>query len=353
MKRIIACSVLTLGLCLGGAAYASPEAPAEQPAEAAVEQAAEPAAEPAAPVSDLEAVDQNINQIKSELSVYQETQAQIENIESQTTELSGQLETLKTSEAAVSEELGTLSSTYEAGAAPAMEKVNEMYGGEEGGYEKALLESGNVNDFFSQVDEVKKVVGEDTESLKQLREVKKGMNEKAAQLEEVQSQITPIETQITELKSQVPDYENVKGQIEYLTAQLSTLEVQREELAQIEYVSTTRTNLVNTAYQYLGTPYVWGGTTPNGFDCSGFVQYVYRQLGISIPRVTTGQEYAGIDVTGQELAAGDLVLWGRRGGTHHVGMYIGDGKYIHSPQTGDVVRIANLNSYSVARRIVY
>ncbi len=110
--------------------------------------------------------------------------------------------------------------------------------------------------------------------------------------------------------------------------------------------------LVQTAFKYKGIYYVWGGTTPNGFDCSGFVQYVYAECGISIPRVTTSQEYAGIDVTGQTLEPGDLVFWGTRGATYHVGMYIGDGKYIHSPQTGDYIREATLGNYSVVRRIV-
>lgn len=110
--------------------------------------------------------------------------------------------------------------------------------------------------------------------------------------------------------------------------------------------------LVQTAKKYLGIPYVWGGTTPSGFDCSGLMQYVYRECGISISRVTYTQEYEGVDVTGQNLQPGDLVFWGARGNTYHVGMYIGNGQYIQAPQTGDVVKISTLGSYSVARRII-
>lgn len=106
---------------------------------------------------------------------------------------------------------------------------------------------------------------------------------------------------------------------------------------------------------YLGTPYVWGGTSPSGFDCSGLVQYVYRQLGISISRTSYTQVNDGRKVDKSELRAGDLVFFARKGNVHHVGMYIGNGRFIHAPQTGDVVKISNLSDrsdYYTARRIV-
>lgn len=112
---------------------------------------------------------------------------------------------------------------------------------------------------------------------------------------------------------------------------------------------------VNLARQYLGVPYVWGGTTPNGFDCSGLVQYVYKQLGINISRTTYRQVNDGRAVTKDELKAGDLIFFANSGSVHHVGIYIGDGQFIHAPQTGDVVKITNLSDrkdFYAARRIV-
>lgn len=117
--------------------------------------------------------------------------------------------------------------------------------------------------------------------------------------------------------------------------------------------SPTGNALVDTAKQYLGTPYVWGGTTPSGFDCSGFVQYVYGQNGKSIPRTTYEQIKSGIAVDKSSLALGDLVFFGDSSAPHHVGMYVGNGKYIHAPQTGDVVKISDLSArsdYAGARR---
>lgn len=112
---------------------------------------------------------------------------------------------------------------------------------------------------------------------------------------------------------------------------------------------------VETAKQYLGVPYVWGGTTPSGFDCSGLVKYVYGQIDVSISRTTYTQVNEGRYVSRDELLPGDLVFFGDSSSPHHVGMYIGDGMMIHAPQTGDVVKITSLSArsdYATARRIV-
>ena len=107
--------------------------------------------------------------------------------------------------------------------------------------------------------------------------------------------------------------------------------------------------LVASAKKYLGVPYVWGGTSPKGFDCSGLMQYVCRQNGISLPRVAASQRNAGKYVSRANLQPGDLVFFGKGGRITHVGMYVGNGNMIHAPQTGDVVKISSINSsYRVA-----
>ena len=112
---------------------------------------------------------------------------------------------------------------------------------------------------------------------------------------------------------------------------------------------------VDIIKKYLGVPYVWGGTSPSGFDCSGLVQYVYKQLGINISRTSYTQVNDGRKVDKSELKAGDLVFFAKQGDVHHVGMYIGNGQFIHAPQTGEVVKVSDLsdrNDYYTARRIV-
>lgn len=106
--------------------------------------------------------------------------------------------------------------------------------------------------------------------------------------------------------------------------------------------------------KYLGTPYVWGGSKPGGFDCSGLLQYVWGQKGVKIPRTTYQQVKAGVEVSLNQLKPGDAVFFGSHDAPHHVGMYIGHGQFVEAPHTGAVVRISNLNDrlgdFAQARR---
>jgi peptidoglycan DL-endopeptidase CwlO len=111
--------------------------------------------------------------------------------------------------------------------------------------------------------------------------------------------------------------------------------------------------VVGIAMQYLGTPYVYGGASPGGFDCSGFVMYVFAQIGVSLPHNAAAQYGYGMPVSRDQLQAGDLVFFN---GLGHVGIYIGGGQFIHSPHTGDVVKISSMtgwytSTYVGARRL--
>ena len=104
---------------------------------------------------------------------------------------------------------------------------------------------------------------------------------------------------------------------------------------------------VGIAMQYLGIPYKWGGASPaTGFDCSGFTMYVFAQLGVSLPHHAATQFTMGTPVSKDQLQPGDLVFFN---GLGHMGMYIGGGQFIHSPRTGDVVKISSLSQDWYAR----
>ena len=106
-----------------------------------------------------------------------------------------------------------------------------------------------------------------------------------------------------------------------------------------------RDAVVELAYKQLGKKYVWGAEGPNSFDCSGLTKYVYRNaLGKTIPRTSAAQSSYGQYVSKSNLQPGDLVFSGANGKVSHVGIYIGNGKMIHAPQTGDVVKISDINS---------
>jgi cell wall-associated NlpC family hydrolase len=112
--------------------------------------------------------------------------------------------------------------------------------------------------------------------------------------------------------------------------------------------------VVGIAMRYLGTPYVWGGASPGGFDCSGLVMFAFGQMGVSLPHSTYALWGMGVAVSQGDLQAGDLVFFA---GLGHMGIYMGGGQFIHAPHTGDVVKISSMSgwyasTYVGARRIL-
>lgn len=105
-------------------------------------------------------------------------------------------------------------------------------------------------------------------------------------------------------------------------------------------------SVIAEAYKYLGVPYVWGGKTPSGFDCSGFTSYVFRNAtGREIGGWTVPQESAGTKISVAEAQPGDLYFWGSAGSTYHVAIALGGGQYIHAPTTGQTVSVGSVGSY--------
>lgn len=106
--------------------------------------------------------------------------------------------------------------------------------------------------------------------------------------------------------------------------------------------------IVREAFEHLGKPYVWGAKGPNTFDCSGLTYYVYmKATGHYIGGWTGEQQYAGTQIPVSQAQPGDLVFWGPSSGvTHHVGIYIGNGQFIHAPQPGDKVRVTSISDFT-------
>ena len=110
--------------------------------------------------------------------------------------------------------------------------------------------------------------------------------------------------------------------------------------------NSSASSAISTAKKYIGGRYVFGGTSPSGFDCSGFTQYVFNQSGISIPRTTTGQASVGSSVSKSQLQPGDLLVFSGtyKAGPSHVGVYIGDGNFVHAANSRKGVRVDSVNS---------
>lgn len=176
---------------------------------------------------------------------------------------------------------------------------------------------------------------------------------------QIENAITALRGLRNQIVSSTVDNEIVKA-----------MEKGREKIAAIESENTinrgpssTSTNsgsssgsadaLVAYAYQFIGRPYVLGATGPNLFDCSGFTQYVYKQLGYGLSRTTYTQVNQGRYVPRDQLQKGDLVFSnGPASAPGHVGIYVGNGQIIHAPRTGDVVKVSPIFNYTTARRIL-
>ena len=113
-------------------------------------------------------------------------------------------------------------------------------------------------------------------------------------------------------------------------------------------ISSARSTLLNHGKKFIGTPYVWGGTSPKGFDCSGLVHYLYQKQGVSIPR-NSREQFSRLPVASNPQP-GDLVFFRRNGTINHVGLYLGGGKMLHAPQTGAKVRIEDMGRPNWKRR---
>ena len=129
--------------------------------------------------------------------------------------------------------------------------------------------------------------------------------------------------------------------------------VERVQEKSPEVKQEVSSEIIKIASEYLGIPYVWGGTTPSGFDCSGFTSYVFRNFGVNLPRVSRSQATVGAKVDYANLQPGDLVFFGS-GSISHVGIYIGNGNMVHSPRPGKSVEISSMryHKFITARRVL-
>jgi len=226
------------------------------------------------------------------------------------------------------------------------------------GYMEVIMESKNFSDFISRVESVKRIIDYDQDIIDNLDKKKKAIVEEKEKLEQENKNLLALkadnEKKLAKLNE---DKENQKKLID----QLKIAELNDElkgKLASldmpVESLPSKDNDVISYSYKFLGIPYLWGGTTPSGFDCSGFVQYVYAHFGVGIGRTTYDQIKDGKEVQVSELQPGDLVFFGTADDPHHVGMYIGSGMYIHAPHTGDIIKVSALSGrgdYLTARRV--
>lgn len=236
-------------------------------------------------------------------------------------------------------------------------------------------------------DEITKINEETNKILEEFEDKKKEQEELIAQLEaeraifdeeflsvaereliSYQVELVDSSSSISELQSAASQLTNIKDYqlkspiviqeaedaIYFATLKIEELQAQ-EEAARVsanrgQTYSGSSSSIVDYAYQFLGTPYVYGATGPSAFDCSGFTSYVFRNAaGVEISRTTYSQVGVGQEVSYNELQPGDLVF---TYGLDHVGIYVGNGQYIHAPYPGESVKVSPVTSFYTARRVL-
>jgi cell wall-associated NlpC family hydrolase len=250
---------------------------------------------------------------------------------------------------------------------------------------EVILGSTSLDDLLNRVDAAKRVSSLDERILKDVRDSRAAYTHELAKLRTMQAEQRRVVAERAATKQQIESHlaerqkllDSIKGEIARLQEQerrqQARLKAEAERRLATDPASTSEAissaggptttavpasrygGVVGIAMGYLGVPYQWGGASPStGFDCSGFVMYVFAKVGMSLPHSSYAQYGYGVPVSRDQLQPGDLVFFD---GLGHVGIYIGGGEFIHAPHTGDVVKISSISgwyadTYVGARRIL-
>ena len=260
------------------------------------------------------------------------------------------------------------------------ERLRDLYvNGEGDSTLEVILGSRSLDDIIARLDAIERISSQDAGILKTVKKYRKEVETRRARLQQARADQARLVSERAEEKASIEGrlaerqqlLESVKDEIVQLQAEerqrQATLAAQararvqalelaaqvQKDTAQSTYDDSFVTpaydidvpparysHVVGIALQYLGIPYVWGGSSPStGFDCSGLIMYVYAQVGVSLPHHAATQFGYGTPVSFDQLEPGDLVFFH---GLSHAGIYIGGGQFVHAPHSGDVVKISSM-----------
>lgn len=236
------------------------------------------------------------------------------------------------------------------------DRAVDMYrGGGNISYVEVLFGSSDFKDFSSMWDLLQDMSKEDGAKALELKKLQAELDKLTAELKAQEKVAAEAEAAMKKNKK------SIEKQLAERKAKLRGLEAEVAALYAAEARRTSgggstsggrktfpaptrapRSEVVNIAKRYLGAPYKWAANGPNSFDCSGLTVFVYKQVGVSLPRTSRSQINVGQRVSKAHLKPGDLVFFGSP--IRHVGIYVGNNQYLHAPRTGDVVKISSLAS---------
>jgi cell wall-associated NlpC family hydrolase len=315
------------------------------------------------PASDLAAVKKQQSELETKIS---ELDDQIQNlmivvdknkkdIAAKQTEINKTKEDIAKQEAAIEAEQNLFN-----------KRLRAMYIGGPTSYIDMILSSKDFGDFISRISNCQTIIEYDTKLIGDFKAKEAQLNASKETLEKDNEKLLALQkdsqAKLAELKkekaAQAPLLADLKALESKYSAQLASSSTAGLLALAQSTASTSRgstgvsaAQIIDYASQFLGVPYVWGGTSPSGFDCSGLVQYVYGHFGIYLPRTAAEQQQVGLYVSRDQLQPGDLVFFGDP--AHHVGIYVGNGMMLHAPHTGDVVKISPLSTdFTYGRRVL-
>ena len=249
--------------------------------------------------------------------------------------------------------------------------------GDSGGAVDVILGAKSLDDLLDRLDMAQRVGGQDARVLTEMRRFRgevetrrqklsndrdrqaQVVSQRASQKQWIESKLSERRQLLSSIQGEIKRMEQAEARRQAILAEQARarLAATRSEASQpqalqysppvadsstpsVPVPSSQYGGVVGIAMQYLGTPYVWGGSSPGGFDCSGLVMFVYAQMGVSLPHHAADIYNYGVPVSRDQLQPGDLVFFD---GLGHMGIYIGGGQFIHAPHTGDVVKISSLS----------
>ena len=288
----------------------------------------------------LNAVEARLSSVstQSEIAVekYNQATSQLDAVEAKIAENQKQLETARRNLATANDQL--------------VQRARDMYKARDVGVMDVVFKADNFDDLIEELDMMQRLGNSDVDTVHAIAAYKRDIKDRRVKLEADEKTATRLvadrQVQKDHLIALRSDLEGLTGKIKKEIKKLKYQAKLRAQLAltgfsgpipKVDPNSPGHPEIVAIAQRYFGVPYVWGGASPSGFDCSGLTMYCYAQIGIGLSHGATDQQRASTPVPLTDLRPGDLIFFGNASFSHHVAIFVGGTTCIEAPYTGAVV----------------